>query len=563
MRRFYLWLGLGCGLLALGAGVMLTDKPRLTSLWPGDLFYIVRGTDSSGSKAITASNFLVGLKGLANWPDTNNVKFYGAVGDGVTPDAWAIQACMNASLDVYIPPGVYLLEKELYPTNNHHIYGAGKWGGGTVLKLANQVATLIQTDVAGGATNVWVASTNGFYLGQLVSLFNGADAGYNNGDLARVYAIAGSVLTFDAPLYRGYATESNAAVYTTYNVFTLAEMDMASGWGLEQDGPTNVIIENLEMDGNKSGQPVQGNFVEVQMAVFGAFNDHCVIRDNYVHDFRMGGLTWGVDGTNMVIEGNWIANCDKNSSLNIHGGNRLRIVGNHVSNTNAFNQGTLTDVRDSLVSGNVISGGTAGWNITGCSGLNFVGELLMTNDYGYMLTTSTNVTITGANVQSRYNPIYGAATVFKLTLLGNRLAGGVSYPSPYRNGYPTLAYGNQGLNGALADIAPSRNFNVQVTNQLDFTGVNWLDCTNALTTNVVFQLTNIAPGAVVGVSLFGATAIASNYTVTFTATNGTRIIWPSGVTNGTYDFAVTSNQQAWVEFRATRQTNVLARLTSN
>lgn len=61
-----------------------------------------------------------------------NVKDYGAVGDGVTPDGPAIQAAINAG-DVCFPPGVYLVNGVLTIPSHRRLSGLG---GQTVLLRA-------------------------------------------------------------------------------------------------------------------------------------------------------------------------------------------------------------------------------------------------------------------------------------------------------------------------------------------------------------------------------------------------------------------------------------------
>lgn len=104
------------------------------------------------------------------------------------------------------------------------------------------------------------------------------------------------------------------------------------------------------------------------------------------------------------------------------------------------------------------------------------------------------------------------------------------------------------------------------TNQFDLALATHKAFTNRLTTNIVCQLTNVARGASVSTVLYGAngSVIASNYTVKFTATNGTGIYWLGGLgTNGNYDFAVPSNQVVFVSFFCDRATNVFAQWNTN
>lgn len=53
----------------------------------------------------------------------DNVKFYGAVGDGVTDDYVALQAALNARRAIYVPPGVYCTTQELVFLQASKLYG--------------------------------------------------------------------------------------------------------------------------------------------------------------------------------------------------------------------------------------------------------------------------------------------------------------------------------------------------------------------------------------------------------------------------------------------------------
>lgn len=79
--------------------------------------------------------------------DPVNVKLNGAVGDGVADDTAAIQAIIDAAgshpggfvgggIDMYFPPGRYLISSTLTIVNNVRMVGAGS-DGGTVIALAD------------------------------------------------------------------------------------------------------------------------------------------------------------------------------------------------------------------------------------------------------------------------------------------------------------------------------------------------------------------------------------------------------------------------------------------
>lgn len=104
------------------------------------------------------------------------------------------------------------------------------------------------------------------------------------------------------------------------------------------------------------------------------------------------------------------------------------------------------------------------------------------------------------------------------------------------------------------------------TNQFDFTLATHKAWTNQLTTNIVCQLTNVTQGCSISTVFYGANgaAIASNYTVKLTAPAGAGIFWLGGLgTNGSFDFAVPSNQVVFVSLFADRSTNVYAQWNTN
>ena len=68
---------------------------------------------------------------------TVSVQDFGAVGDGVTDDTAAIQAAINASQNVIIPPGTYRFSATITAPSNRHIVGYGA----PVLKVTDSAST--------------------------------------------------------------------------------------------------------------------------------------------------------------------------------------------------------------------------------------------------------------------------------------------------------------------------------------------------------------------------------------------------------------------------------------
>ncbi len=86
----------------------------------------------------------------------NSVKYYGAVGDGISDDTGAIQSAINTGLPFYFPPGVYLITQTLrFTTTANHgqvVRGSGpvatdgSGAGKAVIRPGAGVSIAIQID---------------------------------------------------------------------------------------------------------------------------------------------------------------------------------------------------------------------------------------------------------------------------------------------------------------------------------------------------------------------------------------------------------------------------------
>ena len=106
------------------------------------------GADSQGNVTINATN--VGAVAKVNNispdntgnvtiavkdTDPHNVKYYGAVGDGVTDDTTAFQTALTAVGNVYVPTGEYIISNLTLPGNGS-IIGMGP---GSILKMSGTI----------------------------------------------------------------------------------------------------------------------------------------------------------------------------------------------------------------------------------------------------------------------------------------------------------------------------------------------------------------------------------------------------------------------------------------
>lgn len=77
---------------------------------------------------VLASDGLGSVESISTLVDKNNVKFYGAIGNGLVDDSAAIQACINANANdlVYFPEGVYRVSATLNITTPITLSGIGR-----------------------------------------------------------------------------------------------------------------------------------------------------------------------------------------------------------------------------------------------------------------------------------------------------------------------------------------------------------------------------------------------------------------------------------------------------
>lgn len=164
------WAAIGTG----GAGTVTHTAGNLTA---NEVVIGNAGADlkTLGSLGTKAYGLITDAAGAPTWQDVGglSVVLYGAVGNGSTDDAAAIQSAVTAG-NAYFPPGTYLCKTTILIPSNRKIFGSGN---ASVIKFDNTfVGTAVAWQTGGG--NVYLGFANSNYVA------SGANAGIEISSLA-------------------------------------------------------------------------------------------------------------------------------------------------------------------------------------------------------------------------------------------------------------------------------------------------------------------------------------------------------------------------------------------
>jgi hypothetical protein len=262
-----------------------------------------------------------------------NVRDYGAVGDGVSDDAAAIQKAIDAVDDgaVFIPAGDYVLKAGL--TINKSVVLRGEGAGKTRLlfDITDRTAINISkydrgewVDVASGhdfgSAQITVTDGSVFHSGDFVEIkqdndpkvmytdpkWNESWADPSVGQILTVKSVQGNTLTLDKPLYIAFRADLHPQLRTQGFVERAGVEDLYIKLSSKGD-PVTIAMRNTAYCWirNIESEYTSRNHVGISASY------QCEIRDSYFHDsydYGGGGHGYGVNlghpVTDCLIENN-------------------------------------------------------------------------------------------------------------------------------------------------------------------------------------------------------------------------------------------------------------------
>lgn len=134
----------------------------------GGVFYWDAGaTDADNGGTIIQPNAGGDGRWMRVYSGAVNVKWFGAMGDGVTDDYTAIQAAIDAAISVVIPEGIYMIGTGILLRSNQDIFGDGN---ATVLKAKTNAISVLS---ASGKSNISIRNLSIDGGGQTAGIYAG------------------------------------------------------------------------------------------------------------------------------------------------------------------------------------------------------------------------------------------------------------------------------------------------------------------------------------------------------------------------------------------------------
>lgn len=182
--------------------------------------------------------------------DSSNVKFYGAVGDGVTDDTVAIQTALDSVDCITIPPGQYVITSTIVVPTERTIRGCGR--GSIILTNADLTFQLTTATTLNNFSIVYNGANFATSVGIQTSSFNFINSVYFNTGVNLSPAIA-----VTAP--SSFVFVVNSTLVGVLQAFTTTSSQISITNTLLSAGTTCILLTAGQTDFTFTGNTLVGD----------------------------------------------------------------------------------------------------------------------------------------------------------------------------------------------------------------------------------------------------------------------------------------------------------------
>lgn len=270
---------------------------------------------TNNSKYITAERLRLAFEKTLNFADKSyqsrrkSVKDYGALGNGVADETAAIQACINAEKEVYIPAGTYLISSSLNIPSNRIIYGDG---ASTILKAnAHNIKVLnikstapleniIVSNLAINGGGQLTSTTDGIRAAIGVYVSNAHNININNLFITKCGVMNGDVNANTATITNDNDNPSNLNPTGGYGILIEARHGL-----IENIYVSNCTVTYIAGGGNVFGDGiyVAGYNSNLSIVPKSIWIENCYVENVGRHCYAVAGEGTGSKGYNVTIRG--------------------------------------------------------------------------------------------------------------------------------------------------------------------------------------------------------------------------------------------------------------------
>ncbi len=300
----------------------------------------------------------------------NNVKWFGAKGDGITDDTAAVQAALTASTDLFFPSGTYLISGALNPSSCLNWHGSGKLKTASNIHIVDANTVSYNNMKITGLSFEGINGTSDTALSFIGTAMATAPINVKIRDCSFINFTKGIDSAWQFTTSHPLAMSITACVFKNCDIgvefgagseycnVTDSEFSLCSDVGIKIRGGNNKVSDNV-ISNNGYGVYVLG----------GGGNDaHGTIANNMINHNTHAGIAFEQITLGMIVEGNNLYN----ASAPVSTFGAILFLNNSSS--------TPVNLCDNVIDGGITFSGTNTFRLNNCNNALISGTILYATD---------------------------------------------------------------------------------------------------------------------------------------------------------------------------------------